>query len=128
MAITQQENGSWLLDLTLGGRGGKRVRRQFPTKEKARRFEAQLLTNNKDALDAINSKPDKRRLSDLVSTWYQHHGITLKDAKARINCLNALVVSLGNPIALKFKSSDFTEYRVKRLADGLSPNTLITSY
>ena len=124
MAITQLDTGAWLLDLTLGGRGGKRVRRQFSTKEKARRFEAQLLTNNKDALDAVNNKQDKRRLSDLVSMWYQHHGITLKDEKTRINCLNALVVSLDNPIALKFKSSDFTEYRIKKLADGLSPNTL----
>lgn len=123
MAITQLENGKWLLDLTLGGRGGKRVRKQFTTKEKARRFEALLLTNNQDALLAID-KSDKRRLSDLVNLWYQHHGITLKDAKNRMGTLSLLIENLGNPLAIKFKSSDFTEYRVKKLSDGLHPNTL----
>lgn len=123
MAITQLDTGKWLLDLTLGGRGGKRVRKQFATKEKARRFEALLLTNNQDALLAID-KSDKRRLSDLVQLWYEHHGITLKDAKNRMGTLSLLIENLGNPIATKFKSSDFTEYRVKKLGEGLTANTL----
>lgn len=123
MAITQLENGKWLLDLTLGGRGGKRVRRQFLTREKARRFEALLLTNNQDALFAVD-KPDKRRLSDLVNLWYQHHGITLKDAKNRMSSLNLLVENLGNPYAKKFKATDFSEYRAKKLNEGLHANTL----
>lgn len=123
MAITQLDNGKWLLDLTLGGRGGKRVRKQFATKEKARRFEALLLTNNQDALLAID-KSDKRRLSDLVKLWYQHHGITLKDAKNRMGTLSLLIENLGDPLATKFKASDFTEYRVKKLSEGLTANTL----
>jgi integrase len=123
MSITQLPNKKWLLDITLGGRGGKRIRKRFTTKENARRFEAMLLTNNQDALLSIN-KSDKRRLSDLVKLWNEHHGITLKDIKKRMASLSLLVDNLHNPIAIKFKASDFTEYRAKKLSEGLHPNTL----
>lgn len=123
MAITQTDSGAWLLDLTLGGRGGKRVRRQFTTKEKARRFEAQLLTNNQDALESVH-KPDKRRLSDVINLWYSHHGATLKDGQRRLTCLITLSEAFGNPIATTFKPSTFTDYRATRLKEGTSANTL----
>ena len=123
MAITKLDGGGWLLDMTLGGRGGKRIRRQFPTRMKAEKFQALLLTENESALLAVD-KPDKRRLAELVQSWYDHHGVSLKDGLARLRWLKKMAADLGNPVAVKFKGSDFTDYRALRLKDGTKPGTL----
>lgn len=123
MAISRLENGKWLLDMTLGGRGGKRVRRQFATRAKAEKMQALLLTENEGALLAID-KPDKRRLSDLAQSWYDHHGLNLKDGKRRLVCLLAIAETMGDPLAVNIRPSMFTDYRAARIKDGTNPNTL----
>lgn len=123
MAISRLEDGQWLLDIMLGGRGGKRIRRKFPTRAKAEKFKALLLTENESALLAV-SKPDRRKLSELVKQWYDHHGINLKDGERRYICLLAIAEALRDPPASSLRPSHFTDYRAERLRAGLTPNTL----
>lgn len=55
------------------------------------------------------------RLSDLVHTWYDLHGITLKDSKYRLSRTLAVAARLGDPPADEFTSLAWATYRKDRL-------------
>jgi integrase len=63
-------------------------------------------------------------LSVLIDLWYQHHGVNLRAAKNTLSRLKLLCDALGDPVADKFKAEMFTEYRAKRLKDGITANNL----
>ena len=115
-----KEGKKWKLDFRPDGAKGKRVIRLFDTKGQALQFQ-----NTTIRLEG--QKPlltDNRTLNDLINTWYDLHGVSLKsslDTKARLlklsDCLN-------NPIAKKINPELLATYRKTRLDAGISPATL----
>ncbi len=122
MTIKKTDSG-WLVDIQPGGRGGKRFRKTLPTKAEALAFEAWLKTKITQSPEWIGEKRDLRRLSELVELWHKHHGVNLRATNTKSRLLN-LCKALGDPVADKFKPEMFTEYRSRRLADGISANNL----
>lgn len=123
MAIRHVGQG-WRVDIQPGGRGGKRYRKTFKTKIDALRWETAVKGKVAGNPSFQMVKKDNRRLSELVTLWYDLHGINLKAAGDTYRRLLALSRALGNPPASMFTPQCFAEYRAKRIAEGLSPNTL----
>lgn len=120
MPIRKLKNGRWQVDLNTPE---KRIRKQFKTKLEASRFEQFILSKTESAKEWMVSG-DSRRLSELVKLWYDHHGQTLRDQKKRLSILQALALSLGDPVAMKLKPADFVQYRAERIRNGITPKTL----
>jgi len=121
MAIKKTEAG-WQVDIQPGGRGGKRFRKSFPTKLEAKQWEnwikAKILKNP----DWQPERKDSRTLLDLVQLWERLHGCNLKSRN--YPRLKRLCETMGNPIAADLTPESFSKYREKRLATGISPNTI----
>lgn len=128
MAI-KKVDGGWLVDFRLGGRGGKRYRKTFKVSEGCRKIDAQRWLDAIKGEAARNSSyvlpaEDRRRLKDLVERWYVVHGLTLKSGRSRRQRLFRISETLENPVVSSMSSHWFGDYRAKRLASGISPNTV----
>lgn len=102
---------------------GKQYKKNAKTRREAMAWEAQTRAKLERG-ESITPKADKRRLTDLVDEWFNFHGHSLKTGQTRKKELYRIVHELGNPLAAKFKASDFAEYRVQKLASDISENTL----
>lgn len=129
MAIKKTKAG-WRVDLQPEGRGGKRIRKTFPTKLEAEAFTVQQkhLANHNEWKPPVK---DKRRLLDLVEDWYALHGHTLRDGAKRKSKMEYLCKNLGNPLARTFTAEAWLEYRNERLKQSVNnrdktvtPNTV----
>lgn len=117
MSVRKLEGGKWQADAQPGGRLGKRVRKTFGTKREA---EAWLRTlEDKPELAA----KETRRLSALITTWYELHGSTLRQGYSRLQVLERTCKALRDPLARKLSAEDFASYRRKRIDEGLSENS-----
>ncbi len=114
----------WFVDVQPGGRGHKRHRKTLPTKAEAIRWETWISERVAQDPEWKPAKRDARRLSALVKTWHELHGIGLKDGDRRKTKLLALCDALDNPIASELTSRDFARYRKDRIAAGTHANTL----
>lgn len=123
MAIKKTPSG-WLVDAQPGGRQGRRIRRTFSTKAEAIRFQNWIETQAAQGQPWNPAPADTRRLRDLIKLWYDHHGQTLRDGKGRRSILYAMADAMENPYATRFSGDDFADYRTRRLAAGINPNTL----
>lgn len=121
--IKRLPSGRWQVDIRQGGRGSKRVRKRFDSKADANRYLQHMLADRSNG-EAWSSHQDKRTLQDLVDLWFLHHGHSLRDGESRKIKLTALVDRLRNPSVRRFSPSDFAEYRLRRMADGISANTV----
>lgn len=116
-------DGIWKVDVRPTGRGGKRIRKNFPSKAEATAFEAYVIENTRANPDWTPKKKDNRRLSDLVNQWQELHGCKLKDTW-RLNTLSATVNALKNPIARELTATQFIRYGNKRIESGITANTV----
>lgn len=123
MSINKTESG-WHVDIQPGGRGGKRFRKKLPTKAEALAYEAFVRSKVTQAPEWAPTKRDLRRLSDLVAIWHKNHGRELRAGVDTHSRLKALCVALGDPFADQFKTVMFTEYRSRRIAEGITPSCL----
>ncbi|EON87641.1 integrase family protein [Plesiomonas shigelloides 302-73] len=64
----------------------------------------------------LGEKSDKRRLIDLVYTWFNAHGITLSDGLKRKTTMEFACEAMGNPLATEFSAKMFSAYREQRLS------------
>ncbi len=83
MSVRTLKDGSkkpWLCECYPQGREGKRVRKRFATKGEATAYENFIMREGDDK-PWMGSKPDNRRLSELLETWWQVHGHTIKSGK-----------------------------------------------
>lgn len=112
MSIRKNSNGKWLFEKYL--EGGRRIRKTFATKGEALAYE-NYIDEQAATKPWISEKQDRRRLSDLVNTWYLSHGKTLADGEREKRILDFICESLGDPLADNFTAKDFTSYRQKRL-------------
>jgi integrase len=100
-----------LVDCQPGGRLGKRVKRLFLTQAEAKRFlhhiEAEAIQQ------PWNPKPkDKRKLSELITTWYEAHGQYLSAGANTKSRLVHFADQLGDPSALELSAKMFSEWRI----------------
>lgn len=123
MSIKQTDAG-WTVDVQPGGRGHKRFRKSFDTKAEAKAYEAWLRTQVVQDSSWSPKKKDTRRLVELVSLWYEHHGKELRAGEDTYKRLLSMCTAMGNPVAIAFKASTFVEYRTQRLSTGISPNNM----
>jgi integrase len=123
MAIKKTEVG-WLVDVQPAGRGGKRHRKTFKTQAEAKQWEAWLKTQINQNRNWAPAKRDIRRLSSLVTLWFDTHGSNLSNAIHTLATLKKLCVEVGDPIATSFTPQDFTNWRTTRINAGIAPNTV----
>lgn len=117
MSVRKLDSGKWQADAQPGGRLGKRIRKTFTTRREA---EAWLRTlEDKPEL----AQKETRRLSQLIKTWYELHGSTLRQGYNRLQVLERLCKALGDPLARKLSAEDFAGYRRRRIDEGLSQNS-----
>lgn len=121
--IRKLPSGRWQADIQPGGRGQKRVRKSFDSKAEAQRFERWALSQYDSGETIPQLKKDRRKLLDVLETWYLAHGKYLRDGERRYRHLKRIAESLRNPIASKLKANDYLVYRALRIEDGISPKT-----
>ncbi len=103
MSIRNLKDGSqksWLCECYPQGRAGKRVRKCFTTKGDATAYELHLMKEVDDN-PCMGSKPDSRRLSDIVDLWYSHYGCTLVNGDVIIQKFHHMVKAMGNLLHLR---------------------------
>ena len=61
---------------------------------------------------------DERRLTELVTLWFDSHGCTLKGGEECLRALNVMAERMGNPCAADFTTMHFTKYCPERLGEG----------
>jgi integrase len=120
----KKDGEKWLVDVYANGRAGKRIRKRFDTKLEAARYEKYVLANISQSKDWNPSKPDSRKLSELIYVWFKLSGIHLKDGERRKVKLIHLASALGDPAAKVLKANHFVAYRSARIAAGISPKTM----
>lgn len=112
---TDSEKSPYQLDFRPNGHNGKRYRKGFLTLGEARRFKNHQIAIANSAKDWEPDPDDNRRLGELIDLWHNLHGKSLTDIKKRLAKMKAMCEVMGNPIARKITSSDWTEYRAERL-------------
>ena len=68
----------------------------------------------------LGEKADKRRVTDLVETWFNAHGVTLSDGLKRKGAMEFACFALGNPLATEFNAKLFATYREQRLREKIT--------
>lgn len=116
MTIKKLEDGRYEVDCRPEGRNGPRIRKKFRTKNEAMVYERQILGDGAHGSFEKKPKRDERRLSDLVTLWFNLHGKTLKKGRASLLYLVRMVKHMGDPYVCDFTVNDFTQYRAERLA------------
>ena len=118
MTVKQDKNGKWLAQIDR--QGIPRVRKSFPDRMTAEKFEREYLARY---ATKINANADQRSLKELVELWFMYHGMNLADGEKRRRCLLDLSTGLKNPIASRLTAEQFVAYRYARLKAGLSAKT-----
>ncbi|EJD6537089.1 phage integrase [Proteus mirabilis] len=115
MAINKQPDGRWQVELYPNGRTGRRIRKLFVTKGEAVAYERHIL---EQAVDKpwLGEKQDRRKLTELIDTWYRAHGVTLGDGEKRRSLMMFACDAMGDPLATEFTAKMFSSYREKRLS------------
>ncbi len=111
------------LDFRPQGTKGKRIIRLFDTKAEAVRFQYKLVSRLTET-KAVQAPVDDRQLSELIHTWFELHGRSLKSAVDTRNRLLNLSQLLGNPKARLLDPELLAKYRKQRIDAGLSTSTL----
>ncbi len=119
--IRKNTNGTFIVDISLGR--NKRIRRRFKTRTEATRYERHAIGEMEQDKDWVPQAKDIRKLSELIDTWYQLHGNTLKDGIRVRNRMLIISERMGNPIASTVDNNAWVKYRAKRLEDA-TPKTL----
>ncbi|KNH57301.1 site-specific integrase [Vibrio cholerae] len=118
MSVRNLKDGSkkpWLCECYPQGREGKRVRKRFATKGEATAYE-NFIMREMDDKPWMGSKPDNRRLSELLETWWQVHGHTIKSGKVVYRKTALTIKELGDPIASTFTSKQYLAFRANRVS------------
>lgn len=119
MSVRKQKDGSWICECYPQGRRGKRVRKKFATKGETLAFERFTMREIEDK-PWLGKKGDHRRLSDLVELWYSLYGISLTKGHVIKSKMLKMVEAMNNPVAAKFDSKVYSNYRQLRLSGDIS--------
>lgn len=126
MAVRKLSNGKWQAQVFPNGRDGKRIRRQFSTKGEALAFERHIKDQAHDK-PWLGEKTDKRRVTDLVTSWFNAHGLALSDGEKRKGAMEFACLAMGNPLATEFNAKLFATYREQRLSGKITRSSRVKS-
>ena len=126
MAVNKLSNGKWQAQVFPNGRDGRRVRRQFATKGEALAFERHLKEQSQEK-PWLGEKVDRRRVTDLVETWFNAHGVTLSDGVKRKGAMEFACLAMGNPLTTEFNAKLFATYREQRLSGKITRSDRVKS-
>ncbi|SBW25875.1 tyrosine-type recombinase/integrase [Citrobacter europaeus] len=126
MTVKKLTNGKWQAHFFPNGRDGKRIRRQFATKGEALAYERHYKEQVQDK-PWLGEKTDKRRVRDLVTAWYNAHGVTLADGEKRKGAMEFACLSMGDPLATEFNAKLFSIYREQRLSGKITRSDRVKS-
>jgi len=118
MSVRNLKDGSkkpWICECYPSGRDGKRIRKRFATKGEATAFEHFTMSEVNDKPWLAN-KVDNRRLKDLLDTWWEVHGHTVKTGQNSYDVMAKTIAMLNNPIAHLFTKKDYLAYRANRVS------------
>lgn len=118
MSVRKLTTGQWIADFYTvdrsNGKEGKRVRKKFSTKGEALAFESYTLQQVENA-PWLGEGKDQRTLIDLITMWYERHGVALANGLKRKDAMHWAAECMGFPLASEFNAQLFTSYRAKRL-------------
>jgi hypothetical protein len=115
MTVNKLSDGKWQTKVFPNGSDGRRVRRQFATKGEVLAFERHLKEQVQDK-PWLGEKIDRRRVTDLVETWFNEIGVTLSHGVKRKGAKEFACLAMGNPLATEFNTKLFTTYREQRFS------------
>lgn len=124
MPIIKLEDGRYKVDIRPKGREGARVRKVFRTKNEAMAYENTVMGQGATGEFQKKKKRDERRLSTLVTLWFDLHGQTLKRGEERRRALESMAERMGDPLACEFNTAHFSTYRAERLAGKFTRETI----
>lgn len=128
MSIRKNSQGKWQLDFypegKPKGKPAKRIRKTFSTKGEAIAYENYVM-ENLHVKPWLDGKEDRRKLCDLVTQWFDEHGVTLDDGEKRKSTMEFACDSMGDPLAHEFDATMFSLYRKKRLSGEISRTTRV---
>ncbi|EMX8410947.1 TPA: tyrosine-type recombinase/integrase [Yersinia enterocolitica] len=123
MTIKKLDDGRYKVDLRLGGREGRRVRKWFNRKAEAIAFERYVLANaNKK--EWAGKHTDRRALSGLLDTWWLYYGQNLKNGTIEKRHLVKTITAIGDIPVTRLTKRVLMSHRSQRLADGISAATI----
>ena len=123
MAIKKLDDGRYKVDIRLGGREGRRIRKSFDRKAEALAYERYVLANaNKK--EWAGKHTDRRFISDLIDTWWLYHGQNLKNGEIEKRHLQKTVGFIGDMPITKLTKRMIMEHRSQRLKSGISAATI----
>ncbi|CAM7779259.1 TPA: tyrosine-type recombinase/integrase [Escherichia coli] len=118
MSVRKLPTGEWIADFYTvnrsNGKNGKRIRKKFATKGEALAFENHTL-QKVDSAPWLGEGKDKRTLIELITMWYERHGVALRNGQKRKDAMTWAAECMGFPLATEFNAQLFTAYRAKRL-------------
>lgn len=118
MPVKHRKDGKWFLQVDR--EGIPRIRKTFPDKNSAEAFEREYLAKHSAK---VNTNEDTRSLNELISLWFQYHGLNLSDGERRHRALLNMSHQLKNPIASRITPELFVQFRFARLQNGLTQKT-----
>ncbi|MBY7857085.1 tyrosine-type recombinase/integrase [Vibrio fluvialis] len=122
MSIRNLKDGSkkpWLCECYPNGAFGKRVRKRFTTKGEASAFEKFAMQEVQEK-PWMGEKPDNRRLTDVITLWFELYGKTLANGPVVYQKFQHMVNAMNDPLANQFNSKVYADFRAKRM-DGSLP-------
>ncbi|WP_272661895.1 MULTISPECIES: phage integrase [unclassified Providencia] len=124
MGVRKLSTGEWIADFyaenRTDGKKGKRIRKKFATKGEAIAYERYEMDKADGKPWIEDTKTDTRKMSELVNSWYNSHGVTLSDGKKRLSVMLWACEQMGDPLAIEFTAQLFSKYREQRLSGKLS--------
>lgn len=124
MSIKKLDSGEWLVDCRPEGRDGPRVRKKLKSKGEALYYQNRVMGDGARGEFEKKPKRDERRLTALITLWFNSHGRTLKRGEERLRALNSMADRMGDPYAADFTTTHFTQYRADRLAGKFTRETI----
>lgn len=123
MSIRKMDDGRWLLDIRPQGAYGKRIRKIFARKGSAEKFEQYVLQNFHN--NPWLAKPaDRRRLSELLDTWWMLDGRNQAYGDTYRIRLEKVIREMRDPRASQMTRKFMLEYRSEKLQAGLMPSSI----
>lgn len=120
MTIKKLEDGRYELDCRPEGRDGPRIRKILRTKNEAMNYQNRIMGDGARGEFEKKQKRDERRLSTLVTLWFDGHGRALKRGEERRRSLESMAECMGDPCAADFSTTHFAAYRADRLSGKFS--------
>ncbi|MGI1757575.1 phage integrase [Serratia marcescens] len=123
MSINKLDDGRYKVDIRLGGREGRRIRKSFDRKTEAIAFERYALANA-DKKEWAGKHADRRRLTVLLGTWWLYFGQNRKNGEIEKRHLLKTITAIGDIQVSRLTKRVLIEHRSQRLTAGISAATI----